>query len=288
MNEIKVLTKIMLLQDWGINGFSKKVDENRYKRKLKSILMMILFIMGLCCYLILTYSIILQKRLEEINCEDVLFKLSYIIASIAIMALTIYKTNNELLTISNHSMLKTLPISEKSLILSKIISILLISYFLTILCVIPPVLIYYFNNYGHLIQYFISILICIIFIPFIPMSIGIFITMIINYLMPKKEIKRMFIIIVTIIVLLFMMISSMRVDNILRKIIDEGAIIINNISTYYLTANYFANAITKFEILELVKFILANYIFIALFYEIVRKYFKNFNCSHNNENMNNL
>ena len=57
MNQLKVLIKIMMLQDWGINGFSNKIEESMEKRKLKSILMMIVFMMCLCCYLILTYSI---------------------------------------------------------------------------------------------------------------------------------------------------------------------------------------------------------------------------------------
>ena len=45
MNQLKVLIKIMMLQDWGINGFSNKIEESMEKRKLKSILMMIVFMM---------------------------------------------------------------------------------------------------------------------------------------------------------------------------------------------------------------------------------------------------
>ena len=66
MNQLKVLIKIMMLQDWGINGFSNKIEESMEKRKLKSILMMIVFMMCLCCYLILTYSILLRCFVQTI------------------------------------------------------------------------------------------------------------------------------------------------------------------------------------------------------------------------------
>ena len=81
----------------------------------------------------------LRHKLEASNCQDVLFKLSNIIVSVAIFLLAMYKVDNGFFNVNNNSMLRTLPISPKSIIAAKIISILIASYILIILCVIPSI-----------------------------------------------------------------------------------------------------------------------------------------------------
>ena len=123
MNQLKVLIKIMMLQDWGINGFSNKIEESMEKRKLKSILMMIVFMMCLCCYLILTYSILLRNKLEASNCQDVLFKLSNIIVSVAIFLLAMYKADNGFFNVNNNSMSSFSPQKKKKKNFKKLFSL---------------------------------------------------------------------------------------------------------------------------------------------------------------------
>lgn len=253
MNQLKVLIKIMMFQDWGINGFSNKIEESMEKRKLKSILMMIVFMMCLCCYLILTYSILLRNKLEASNCQDVLFKLSNIIVSVAIFLLAMYKADNGFFNVNNNSMLRTLPISPKSIIAAKIISILIASYILIILCVIPSIYIYYFYNPSRVITFYLISLVCIIITPFLPMALGIMVGMIIKYFKISNEKKGRILISIVSILLLFMMVSSMKVDNMLRVIINKGAAIVNNIALYYRAAQYFADAISKFKLIALIK-----------------------------------
>lgn len=273
MNQLKVLIKIMLFQEWGINGFSKKVKEDMEKRKLKSILMMIVFMMCLCCYLILTYSILLRNKLEASNCQDVLVKLSNIIVSVAIFLLAMYKADNGFFNVNNNSMLRTLPISLKSIIAAKIISILMASYLLIILCVIPSIGIYYFYNPSHVIPYYLISLGCMIVTPFLPMTLGIMVGMIIKYVRSRNEKKGRVLITIVSMLLIFVMISSMRIDNILRVIINEGAAIVNNIAIYYKVAQYFAEAISKFKLLPLIKYILINCISLALVSKILISYY---------------
>lgn len=273
MNQLKVLIKIMLFQEWGINSFSKKVKEDMEKRKLKSILMMIVFMMCLCCYLILTYSILLRNKLEASNCQDVLVKLSNIIVSVAIFLLAMYKVDNGFFNVNNNSMLRTLPISLKSIIAAKIISILMASYLLIILCVIPSIGIYYFYNPSHVIPYYLISLGCMIVTPFLPMTLGIMVGMIIKYVRSRNEKKGRVLITIVSMLLIFVMISSMRIDNILRVIINEGAAIVNNIAIYYKVAQYFAEAISKFKLLPLIKYILINCISLALVSKILISYY---------------
>lgn len=269
MNQLKVLIKIMMFQDWGINGFSNKIEESMEKRKLKSILMMIVFMMCLCCYLILTYSILLRNKLEASNCQDVLFKLSNIIVSVAIFLLAMYKADNGFFNVNNNSMLRTLPISPKSIIAAKIISILIASYILIILCVIPSIYIYYFYNPSRVITFYLISLVCIIITPFLPMALGIMVGMIIKYFKINNEKKGRILISIVSILLLFMMVSSMKVDNMLRVIINKGAAIVNNIALYYRAAQYFADAISKFKLIALIKYILINSASLTLVSKII-------------------
>mgnify|MGYP004477311581 FL=1 len=269
MNQLKVLIKIMMFQDWGINGFSNKIEESMEKRKLKSILMMIVFMMCLCCYLILTYSILLRNKLEDSNCQDVLFKLSNIIVSVAIFLLAMYKADNGFFNVNNNSMLRTLPISPKSIIAAKIISILIASYILIILCVIPSIYIYYFYNPSRVITFYLISLVCIIITPFLPMALGIMVGMIIKYFKISNEKKGRILISIVSILLLFMMVSSMKVDNMLRVIINKGAAIVNNIALYYRAAQYFADAISKFKLIALIKYILINSASLTLVSKII-------------------
>lgn len=269
MNQLKVLIKIMMFQDWGINGFSNKIEESMEKRKLKSILMMIVFMMCLCCYLILTYSILLRNKLEASNCQDVLFKLSNIIVSVAIFLLAMYKADNGFFNVNNNSILRTLPISSKSIIFAKIMSILVASYLLIILSIIPSITIYYFYNPSHIIIFYIISLLCLIITPFLPMTLGIMVGMIIKYFRISSEKKRRILITIVSVLLLFMMISSMKIDNILRVIINEGAQIVNNIALYYRTSQYFADAISKFKVMALIKYMLINFVSLTLVYKII-------------------
>ena len=269
MNQLKVLIKIMIVQDWGINGFSNKIEERMEKRKLKSILMMIIFMMYLCCYFILTYSILLRNKLEASNCQDVLFKLSNIIVSVAIFLLAMYKADNGFFNVNNNSILRTLPISSKSIIFAKIMSILVASYLLIILSIIPSITIYYFYNPSHIIIFYIISLLCLIITPFLPMTLGIMVGMIIKYFRISSEKKRRILITIVSVLLLFMMISSMKIDNILRVIINEGAQIVNNIALYYRTSQYFADAISKFKVMALIKYMLINFVSLTLVYKII-------------------
>lgn len=269
MNQLKVLIKIMMFQDWGINGFSNKIEESMEKRKLKSILMMIVFMMYLCCYFILTYSILLRNKLEASNCQDVLFKLSNIIVSVAIFLLAMYKADNGFFNVNNNSILRTLPISSKSIIVAKIMSILVASYLLIILSIIPSITIYYFYNPSHVIIFYIISLLCLIITPFLPMTLGIMVGMIIKYFRISSEKKRRILITIVSVLLLFMMISSMKIDNILRVIINEGAQIVNNIALYYRTSQYFADAISKFKVMALIKYMLINFVSLTLVYKII-------------------
>ena len=71
----------------------------------------------------------------------------------AIFLLAMYKADNGFFNVNNNSMLRTLPISPKSIIAAKIISILIASYILIILCVIPSIYIYYFYNPSRVITH---------------------------------------------------------------------------------------------------------------------------------------
>lgn len=279
MDQFKFLIKTMFIEDWGVNGFSNTVEEGREKRKIKSILMMIIFMMSLCCYLIITYSVLLRQKLEVSNNEDVLLKISNIIVSMAICILTMYKVDNGFFNTKNNSMLITLPISVEKAVLSKIGSLLIVNYVLVIICIIPSAIIYYYYNYNEIygLLYGLLVFICSIVTPFLPMLIGLASGMIIKGFRGENKEKGKVIIILTVALLILMMISSMKVNNLLRVIIAEGAFITENISDYYKLAQYFADAIAKFKVLQLFKYIIIQGIAAVFLYKLLIRNFKRIN-----------
>ena len=101
------------------------------------------------------------------------------------------------------------------------------------------------------------------------MALGIMVGMIIKYFKISNEKKGRILISIVSILLLFMMVSSMKVDNMLRVIINKGAAIVNNIALYYRAAQYFADAISKFKLIALIKYILINSASLTLVSKII-------------------
>jgi len=100
------------------------------------------------------------------------------------------------------------------------------------------------------------------------MALGIMVGMIIKYFKISNEKKGRILISIVSILLLFMMLSSMKVDNMLRVIINKGAAIVN-IALYYRAAQYFADAISKFKLIALIKYILINFASLTLVSKII-------------------
>ena len=262
MNQLKYVLKVSLLEDWGLNGFSKNTGPYGKKREIKTFAILMLFFIFLLSYSVISYSLLLDKKLEQSNNLQALLLIGILFSNFGIMLLATYKMCNGFYNISNNNMLLTLPISISNIVLGKIISLLLVSYLIIIGCIITPALIYYLILKSIPNHYFIFLVIECILMPLIPMLLGSVIGYLINIIKDKisSKGKNRILNITMILIIVFLIFVSYKNRNFLRDIIDGGHMIAYNISRYYLIAVLSTDVLVSLIIYKLLMYIFCEII----------------------------
>jgi len=187
MNKLFSLIKVDLIHSYSINKLSKKHNK---ERKLGSLVATI--ILGTILFIsIFTVMFSMGLMAKEFNQLDYLLVFGYTIGSFLTFTMTISKANGFLFEAKDFELLMSMPIKTKTIVLSKLISLLTICYLGFGAIFIPCLVVYgLFSNSG-IIFYLLSI-ISLITGPLLIVTICSFISYFLGIALRKFKHKSIF------------------------------------------------------------------------------------------------
>jgi len=278
MNKLFSLIKVDLIHSYSINKLSKKHNK---ERKLGSLVATI--ILGTILFIsIFTVMFSMGLMAKEFNQLDYLLVFGYTIGTFLTFTMTISKANGFLFEAKDFELLMSMPIKTKTIVLSKLISLLTICYLGFGAIFIPCLVVYgLFSNSG-IIFYLLSI-ISLITGPLLIVTICSFISYFLGIALRKFKHKSIFmsifsLLIFTVVFILYMtFVNKMEyMDNPteenLQMLAEYFANMKNNFMKYYPISKLLSTGLTG----NIVNYLLYLLLMIAPFSLLVLFVSKNF------------
>ena len=184
MSKIWNLVKIDLIHSYSINKLSKKHNKKRNLGGLVATIILSIFLFVSVSFVMLSMGMIAK----EINQLDFLLVFGYTVASFMVFTVTISKANSLLFEGKDFELLMSMPLKPKTIVLSKMISLLLLNYLSFGLLLIPCIVVYGILSQASIIFYIMG-LISLIVGPFLIVSVCSYISYLLGIALKKVKSK---------------------------------------------------------------------------------------------------
>ena len=168
MSNLFVLLKNSFINSTGVNSLCKGVSSSKEKRKLLITTGTLLLIAAVICFMTTSYSIGLATVLKPMGYLDLILVVAVLFSCILSFITLIYKAQGTLFSSRDYDLLMALPIKNSTILTSKILILMSISYIGTALIIVPASIVYFIYNGSLSWIFFIVLAIGLIFIPMIP------------------------------------------------------------------------------------------------------------------------
>ena len=277
MSNLFILLKNSFVNSTGINSLSKGIDNSKEKRKLLITTVTLLLIATVICFMSTSYSIALAIVLKPMGYLDLILIVAILFSCILSFIMSIYKAQGTLFSSKDYDLLMSLPIKNSTILTSKILSLMSISYIETALIIIPASIVYLIYNGSLSWIFFIILVVGLIFIPMIPIIAASIIAMIIKFISSRFKHKNIATIVVGMGALLLILIVSMNMQNYINAFVENSDSIVSGLSKIYLPAMYLKDALVNYDVFNLLKFIAISIIPFVIFIIVFSKAFKTVN-----------
>ncbi|MBM6817836.1 ABC transporter permease [Clostridium saudiense] len=277
MSNLFILLKNSFVNSTGINSLSKGIDNSKEKRKLLITTVTLLLIATVICFMSTSYSIALAIVLKPMGYLDLILIVAILFSCILSFIMSIYKAQGTLFSSKDYDLLMSLPIKNSTILTSKILSLMSISYIETALIIIPASILYLIYNGSLSWIFFIILVVGLIFIPMIPIIAASIIAMIITFISSRFKHKNIATIVVGMGALLLILIVSMNMQNYINAFVENSDSIVSGLSKIYLPAMYLKDALVNYDVFNLLKFIAISIIPFVIFIIVFSKAFKTVN-----------
>ena len=277
MSNLFILLKNSFVNSTGINSLSKGIDNSKEKRKLLITTVTLLLIATVICFMSTSYSIALAIVLKPMGYLDLILIVAILFSCILSFIMSIYKAQGTLFSSKDYDLLMSLPIKNSTILTSKILSLMSISYIETALIIIPASIVYFIYNGSLSWIFFIILVVGLIFIPMIPIIAASIIAMIITFISSRFKHKNIATIVVGMGALLLILIVSMNMQNYINAFVENSDSIVSGLSKIYLPAMYLKDALVNYDVFNLLKFIAISIIPFVIFIIVFSKAFKTVN-----------
>lgn len=277
MSNLFILLKNSFVNSTGINSLSKGIDNSKEKRKLLITTVTLLLIATVICFMSTSYSIALAIVLKPMGYLDLILIVAILFSCILSFIMSIYKAQGTLFSSKDYDLLMSLPIKNSTILTSKILSLMSISYIETALIIIPASIVYVIYNGSLSWIFFIILVVGLIFIPMIPIIAASIIAMIITFISSRFKHKNIATIVVGMGALLLILIVSMNMQNYINAFVENSDSIVSGLSKIYLPAMYLKDALVNYDVFNLLKFIAISIIPFVIFIIVFSKAFKTVN-----------
>ena len=277
MNNLITILKATSINDYGLNGFSKKISSTKEKKKILITAIIMLFGIASIAYIISLYALLMADALEQIGFLELILVMGIFISTLLVVFTSIYKAQGSLFTSGDYDLLMSLPIKSSTILISKLINLLSLNWIFSGFIIIPTSIIYFIKVGDLSWLYFLIVLIAVIFVPLIPVILASIIAMMISYFASKFKYKNIVIILGSIILIIGFTIGSFYMQDIIDKMAANSSSIMDLLSKIYPPAVYLTNALTHINMIELLKFVAISLVPFAVFILFFNKSFKQIN-----------
>lgn len=277
MSNLFILLKNSFINSAGINSLSKGIDNSKEKKKLLITTVTLLLIATVICFMSTLYSIALAIVLKPMGYLDLILIVAILFSCILSFIMSIYKAQGTLFSFKDYDLLMSLPIKNSTILTSKILSLMSISYVETALIIIPASIVYFNYNRSLSWIFFIILAIGLIFIPMIPIIAASIIAMIITFISSRFKYKNIATTVVGMIAVLLIMIFSINMQNYINTFIENSDSIVSVLSRIYPPSIYLKDALVNYDVVNLLKFIGISIIPFIIFIIVFSKTFKTIN-----------
>lgn len=279
MSSLWLLVKINLMHSFGLNKILKhKSNDNKSKNVIFNILGIIVGIMIFMFIFLYEYG--LAQILKQFNGIHFFMILTFIVVTLFTLMTTINKAQGVLFSSKDFEMLITLPVSEKIILTSKVVYLLILNYTITSLILLPAGIIYFIEVQASPII-FVYLIASILVTPLIPIIISSILALIINKLSSGSRYKNIFLIIGGFISFGLIMFISTGMNGILTSMINEGLDeLLNKIKFILPHIFFFTKAFAYGSIVDALLAMLVSIIPFYIFVIIFSKSYKKINLQN--------
>lgn len=257
MKKIIILLKAVLTRDMSLystKGLSKKKDSDY---KTIPIIMSVMVIFSVA-----VFSLILGVYLKRVDKTYIMLSLFIALFSISLYIEGILKSQDILFVAKDNTLLLSLPITDKMLLLVRLLKLLIFQHLYNLLFISPVIVIYILLEYPGPLFYIMS-LIYIILMPIIPTILASINGYLIKWLTSKFKAKKTTQLILSFLstFIFFIILSNFKFSN----IIDDATRINNTITKFYYPIKAYLSLINHFDLLIFIKLLLFNIIPLIIF-----------------------
>jgi len=255
---------IQLLRLYNLNELRYTKDK---KKKTNAIILLCCFIIigiGLIVYVgVLAYSICLVGMADLVP--------AYILAVTSILTIlfTIFKAGSIMFGARDYEQLIALPLKASTIVISRFLTMYISNLIFAVITMLPSAIIYsMFISVGA--NFFLMIMISVLFIPLIPMTIATTIGVIITAISSRMKHKTLFTVVISIIATLGALLLSMGANNVDQVVISNISVTMTEqINKIYPISPLYTSAIVHGNIFAFLEFIAFSVVLFIIFVAIV-------------------
>lgn len=268
MNSFVSLLKYNIINTYGIN---KVFQRKNKKEMLKTIGLGLLFIY--LVGLVIIFTDMVAKPAIQLGLGDIIL-MQGMLLSIGLIGFTsIYKMAGYIFGNKDYNMLCAMPIGSFKIIIIKIITVILPTYLIMLICMVPSFVIYNMNVETSPL-FLIYAIIMLLVMPLIPVSIATFIGTIILYLTSKMKGKNFFTIIFFLIVTIgAIFLPQLMMHNITENIEKYAKSVNDIVYAIYPPAKFYIGALVNGSFKDFTIFIGVSLVIFIVFVLFISKVF---------------
>lgn len=269
MRKLYSLIRASMTSDMNIFKIRQKKDN------MKNSLLLPLILTFFFMLAIWSYANMFFEKLSPMHLQVIVISLVIFLTSIMVIIEGVYKAGPLLFNCGDDQLLLSLPIKKRTILFVRIFKFYVFELLFNGLFFIPLIIAYL--RWAEVIDwtFFLTSFVMFFSLPVIPISIACIIGAIISSISSRFKYKNLIQIIITMTVILFTFYLSYNMDFIFNYIAKNAISINDFIIKLYYPAGVYAKLITKFNLFDLMIFVLINLIvFILTIFTLSKFYFK--------------
>ncbi|MFQ6862518.1 MAG: hypothetical protein ACLROI_04040 [Beduini sp.] len=274
MNSLGLLLKVNLLHLFNLNALLH-VKNTKNKLKLLGFAFTLFIAAAVICVYAYMYFYAMAPILFQTGTLDLLLGAMMAIASLIITFTSIYKVVGMIINCKDYDLLSALPISNKTIMISKWTMLYATNLIVTLLVMIPA-LVVYIQFISVPFTFYILYFLFAFLIPLIPLVIGCIIGIVIQYVSSFFRSKNLISIFLTFILVLAIMYFSFSVQT-EEQLIDIGTMITNTLNHIYPLTGMFIQALAHNNWAMTALFIAINVVVFTIFIWFVSAQYQTLN-----------
>lgn len=272
MNSFVSLLKYNIINTYGINRVFQRKNK---KEILKTIGLGILFVY--LVGLVIVFTDMVAKPAIQLGLGEIIL-MQGILLSIGLIGFTsIYKMAGYIFGNKDYNMLCAMPIGSFKIVIIKIITVILPTYLIMLICMVPSFVIYNMNVETSPL-FLVYAVIMLLVIPMIPVAVATFIGTIILYATSKMKGKNFFTIIFFLIITIgAIFLPQLMMHNITENIEKYSKSVNDIVYAIYPPAKFYIGALVNGSFKDFIVFVSLSLVIFILFVLFVSKVFNRVN-----------